>query len=77
MQEALNVLDRATQTALKHCAHLTEGEQSSFMRAFQDARRMAARGGDLELLWRKTLAFPCAMAGHIEGVASVRAEELP
>ena len=77
MDELLKVLDVATQTALSRCVNLSDGERTSFMRAFQDARRMAARGGDLELLWRKATPFPCAMAGHIEGVASVRAEELP
>lgn len=76
-QIALRTGDRATDIALSRSARLTEGEQKSFMKAFQDARKTATRGGDLELLWRAAVPYPCAMAGHIEGVASARAEELP
>lgn len=77
MEELLKVLDKATQIAVNRSRHLPEGAQRSFLAAFRDARRTAAQGGDLELLWRAAVPWPCAMAGHIEGVASVRAEELP
>lgn len=77
MEELLSVLDGPTQIAVDRCAHLSEGEQTSFLRAFHDARALATRGGDLELLWRKASRFDCSLAGHIEGVAAARAEELP